>query len=196
VYQVTPLVSAVYTLVANTNSSIATCLTTKFATLTVFQNPTVTVTPGKQIICKGETHTLTATGASSYSWSGATSTGSVITVKPTTNTTYTIIGTDVNGCENTVLYTAKVSACIGIQENTEQASVSIYPNPTAGEFVVKTNSEMTLRIVNSIGQEVRQLVLTTSNGLTVRVSDLSDGVYFIIGENAEGQVNQKIIITK
>lgn len=196
VYQVTPLASGIYTLIAKTTSATVNCITTQFASLTVNPNPTITVSPGKETICRGETHTLTATGASTYSWSGSTSTGSVITVKPNSSTNYTITGTDQNGCENTIFYIAKVSICTGIESRSQESGISIYPNPNKGEFVVATQSEITLKVMNSIGQEVRNLELSANNNFKVQVSDLSTGVYFIVGENAEGKVNQKVIITK
>jgi hypothetical protein len=44
-------------------------------------------------ICSGETVTLTATGASSYSWNPGNLQGSQIVVDPTTSTIYTVTGT-------------------------------------------------------------------------------------------------------
>lgn len=52
------------------------------------------------VICSGKTTTLTALGASTYSWN----TGSVsqtLVITPTITTTYTVNGIDDNGCENT-----------------------------------------------------------------------------------------------
>ena len=50
-----------------------------------------------QIICTGDSTTLTATGASTYSWSTVETTPS-INVSPSIDTVYVVIGTDVNGC--------------------------------------------------------------------------------------------------
>lgn len=56
-------------------------------------NPTAT-------ICAGNTVTLTATGASSYTWTtGATT--NTIAVSPTVTTTYSVTGTGTNGCVST-----------------------------------------------------------------------------------------------
>jgi hypothetical protein len=158
-------------------------------------NPTVNVTPGKETICKGETHTLTASGASTYSWSTSAG-GSVITVTPTSTTIYTVTGIDTKGCSSTLFYTAKVIPCSGIEEVGGLRAISVYPNPNTGDFVVTTSSDITLTIVNSIGQQVRILNLNSGNARMAQVSDLSGGVYFITGESAEGRVSQKIIITK
>jgi len=75
--------------------------------LTVFQSPTVTVTPTSGGICNpgGSAVTLTAGGALSYTWSPTTgltpTTGDVVSANPSSTTTYTVTGTDVNGCTNT-----------------------------------------------------------------------------------------------
>ena len=56
---------------------------------------------GDTDICLGQNTTLTATGAISYTWNTG-ETSSEIAVSPTSNTTYSVTGTDVNGCSNTV----------------------------------------------------------------------------------------------
>jgi hypothetical protein len=195
-YQTTPQATTVYTLVAFTASNSLNCPSYHTATVTVYSNPTINVTPGKETICRGETHTLTAHGAVTYSWSTSPGTGSVITVKPNTTTPYDITGIDENGCEGTTSYIAKVNACVGIAEVSGNQSISVYPNPNAGDFVLTTTADITLKVVNSIGQEVRTVQLNAGNDHKAQVKDLSTGVYFIVGENAEGKINQKIIVTK
>lgn len=67
-------------------------------TVTVNPNPVVDITNGASAaICDGTSLTLTATGASTYVWSNA-QTGSSINVSPTGNTSYSVEGTDANGC--------------------------------------------------------------------------------------------------
>ena len=62
--------------------------------------PPVTVTSDHTLICLGEVIMLTAGGANTYSWN-AGATGISITISPTVSTTYTVTGTDLNGCTNT-----------------------------------------------------------------------------------------------
>jgi gliding motility-associated-like protein len=91
----------------------------------VFVNALPVVSAGADVsICFGSTTTLTGSGAISYSWS-TTATTTSISVSPTSSSTYTIIGTDANGCSNTDTATvfvnslpivdagANVSICIG-----------------------------------------------------------------------------------
>ena len=73
------------------------CSATASVTVTVNPLPVVTIT-GESCICLGDNVTLTAMGASSYTWNNA-STNPSITVGNAG--TYTVTGTDANGCANT-----------------------------------------------------------------------------------------------
>lgn len=67
-------------------------------------------------ICSGTSATLTATGATTYTWSaGATPTGggNTATASPLTTTTYTVTGNSL-GCTNTAVSTVTVSASMVI----------------------------------------------------------------------------------
>lgn len=74
-----------------------------FVTITVNATPSINIS-GDNEICNGESTVLTASGASSFSWSPPTglsgTTGNVVTADPTTTTTYSVTGTAANGCVN------------------------------------------------------------------------------------------------
>ncbi|OSZ80932.1 hypothetical protein CAP36_06745 [Chitinophagaceae bacterium IBVUCB2] len=96
--------------------TLGTCVSTSSATaVTVFSNPVVTVTPASATIQKFQTQLLTATGAASYNWAAqsalVSSTASSAVVRPLTTTTYTIEGTDNNGCKGTTNATVTVIGC-------------------------------------------------------------------------------------
>lgn len=100
---VSPTVATGYSLTitdANGCSGIAS------RTVNTTTNPVVTINPSSTSICAGLNTTLSAsavggTGAISYQWLSPNSTSSNITVSPATTTTYTVVGTDVNGCSGT-----------------------------------------------------------------------------------------------
>ena len=77
--------------------------------LTINTLPSVTVSVSAGTICVGESTTITASGASTYSWSNG-ETGSSITVSPTTTTLFTATGTDSNGCTSAGSTTITVNA--------------------------------------------------------------------------------------
>lgn len=81
-----PLTNSTYTVIG---SSLG-CTNTAVASISVASLPTLTV--NSPTICSGQTTTLTASGASSYIWSNGATTN-IITVNPTTNSTYSVFGT-------------------------------------------------------------------------------------------------------
>ena len=92
---VTYTTSGTYTqILTNANG----CDSTLTIIATINTQPTLTITP-TQTICAGSTTTLTAGGATTYTWSTA-ATGASVSVSPTTNATYTVVGAN-NGCVNT-----------------------------------------------------------------------------------------------
>ena len=62
-------------------------------------NPGLTVTVNSLSVCSGQAATLTASGASSYSWSNGATTNS-ITINPTSTKSYTVTGSSL-GCTGT-----------------------------------------------------------------------------------------------
>lgn len=69
--------------------------------ITVNQLPNVVASASSYEICNGASTTLTASGASNYTWNQGLGNGSTKTVSPTSNQTYQVTGTDGNGCQNT-----------------------------------------------------------------------------------------------
>jgi len=64
-------------------------------------------------VCSGDTHVLSATGGTNYSWNDGTSnvgTGSTIAVNPTTTTIYTVTITDAVGCTQQLVTTVTVNS--------------------------------------------------------------------------------------
>jgi Secretion system C-terminal sorting domain len=75
----------------------------------------VTVNPASATVVSGGTVNITASGGVSYNWSPSTyltSTTKVATItsKPTSNITYTVEGTDAQGCKSTATAAVNVSA--------------------------------------------------------------------------------------
>ncbi len=83
----------------------------------------VTITPSSASVCPGGSVTLTASGASTYTWTlpgGVTSNLNPIVVNPLATTVYTVTGTTVNGCiaKQTVTITTLPQPNIFISPNT------------------------------------------------------------------------------
>ncbi|CAN1544636.1 Secretion system C-terminal sorting domain [Flavobacteriaceae bacterium] len=95
---VNPLTTTTYSVTA---TNIYGCTATASKTITVNPLPTITISPTSPITCSGQNITLTANGGTSYVWSNG-AIGSSVIVAPTTNTTYSVTGTDINGCSTNV----------------------------------------------------------------------------------------------
>lgn len=69
----------------------------------LFVNPLPNVTVNSGEICFGNSFSLTASGANTYNYSNGNN------VTPTQTTTYTVIGTSINGCSNQAISTVSVN---------------------------------------------------------------------------------------
>ncbi len=68
--------------------------------VTPFASPVVSAS-GNTVVCGAATTTLTATGATSYSWSSGATTSTYVTTSNTTTTTYSVVGF-VNNCRSNI----------------------------------------------------------------------------------------------
>lgn len=93
-------------------------------TLTIRALPIVVANATTTLINAGEPVTLTGSGANGYVWDNGVNDGD--TVFPLATTTYTVIGMDANGCENTDSVTVTVGATSDIR--LEKAVDTAAPN--------------------------------------------------------------------
>ena len=142
------------------------------AYITVVSNPTVVAT--STTICGPQTVTLTASGATTYTWStGSNSATTVVT--PTATTVYTVTAS--NGC------TAQTTATVSFQA---LPSLTITPTST----VICANQTITLNTTGSTGTYSWNTGATTSV-ITVTTS----GVYTATLTNACGSITRTINIS-
>lgn len=143
-----------------------------------------------------------------YSWefeggTPATSTEQNPTVLYETPGTYDVSLTVSNGDDSNT-YTQSdfiiVNTCTDVNE-VEDMAVSIYPNPTNGSFFIELNLEkendITIQIVNSIGEVVLEKASSGVSGFyrtSLDINDMNKGLYFVvIGGNNE-RTTQRIIL--
>lgn len=97
------------------------CTNTDMITVNVNALPTVVANSTLTIICAGDPVTLYGSGASSYTWTGNVTDN--VAFNPTTTDTYTVTGTDANGCMNTDEVTVNVNAAPVVVANASQTAV-------------------------------------------------------------------------
>ena len=150
-----PTVTTTYTVIG---TSVAGCTNTAIKTITV--NPTPTITVNNATVCSGQTATIIANGAITYTWSNNVN-GNSQTVNPNSTTIYTVSGTDINGCVNNVIATSTV--------NINTTPVADF-NSSEG-YTVTVGNNITLTNISSNADTYEWNVLCT--GLTSNANNLN-----------------------
>jgi hypothetical protein len=150
-------------------------------TFSVISSPTILALSSSSTICIGQSATLSASGALSYTWFPLGS-SSVTVVSPTISTTYTIEGTAANGCIGKTILTQSVSTCTMREEiKNSLNNIIIYPNPVVNELNIQTtNSAINnkVQIMNAIGSIVYSGKIDKENVL-INSTDFESGIYFL-----------------
>lgn len=163
--------------VSNANCSLSTS-----QTITVNPLPTITVSPSSPSICTNSSFSMTAFGASTYSWSPSTglssTTGTTVTANPTSTTTYTITGTSSLGCVNSTTVTVTVLPLPNISITPTSSTIC------SGDSVSLTASGQatTYSWAPSTG-------LSSTSGATVIAKPTITTTYTITGTSTSGCIN-------
>jgi gliding motility-associated-like protein len=177
---VNPLASTTYT-VSGTNSFG--CTDSAQTNILVYALPQVQISTTNSAICIGDTTSLTANGAITYTWAPSNSltatSGNTVGAFPTTSSTITVIGTDTNNCVDTAvtyitvnpLPTLSINApnaiCIGDSAQLIASGANTYqwlPSGTGNSIFVSPNSTSTYTL---IGTDVNGCVDSISQNITV-----------------------------
>ncbi len=174
---VSPTVNTTYTL---SGTSANTCSNTAVRSITVNPLPVVAVS-GPTLICKGNTATLTASGANSYTWN-TSSNSATVSVSPVLTTTYTVNGTDLNGCSKAASLTLSVSPCTGIESWSREATgISLYPNPARDEVFIQSNLAIqAYSILDVSGRTVFEASGLNTDKAQLNLRGYDSGMYMII----------------
>lgn len=157
-----PAGSTTYTVIGTDANG---CSNTASVTITVNDLPTVTAS--SIAVCPGLSGTLMAGGASTYQWSPGTGLSctncSSPTASPNVTTTYTVIGTDANGCQDQATATvtvyqqpiltcpfSNVSICLGQSAQLSSAGAVSYvwqPGNLTGQTITVSPTVTTIYTV-------------------------------------------------
>jgi hypothetical protein len=86
------------------------CVSADEVLVTAFPAVSITATTTADSICAGSSALLSVTGADTYNWQPGNSNGNSLTVMPASSTTYTVVGTDLNGCKASSMTDITVNA--------------------------------------------------------------------------------------
>ncbi|MGP8217764.1 MAG: T9SS type A sorting domain-containing protein [Bacteroidia bacterium] len=169
-----PTVTTTYTL---TETAPNGCSNSDSVTVTVNPTPAMVVT-GSTKICKGNSTTLTASGATSYSWNTGLTTSS-LTVSPASDTNYSVNGTNAFGCANT--QTVEV-----IVNTPSPISANVFPSASVcagGEIVLYGNGGSAYSWSGGVndGQGFRPLTSATYTVTSISNScPISDSIHITV----------------
>lgn len=183
VITVSPTVNTTYTALGS-NAQGCTGMATQ--AINVLPLPNVSaVSSSPNEMCVKETATLTASGTSvNYMWTSSSSflmSGASVVVSPNVTTTYTLTGTDANGCEKSTTIVQNVNECVGLNEILRAGNgVEVYPNPTSGEFTIElsNSSAKTIEVIDLTGRVVYSNT-AASEKVKVNLSTLANGIYYV-----------------
>src|SRR5258706_456356 len=145
--------------------------------VTVNVNPLPVVTVSSASICNGQSTTLSANGANTYSWSPVTSlsvtTGSTVTANPASTITYTVTGIDNNGCTSTGQGTVSVTT-VAVTVSPNTAICNGFPTTLSANGATTYSWSPAASLSSSIGSSVSAnpnatttyTVIGTTNGCT------------------------------
>lgn len=168
--------------------------------------PNLSISPVSPI-CINDSITLTASGASTYTWNGNV-TGSQFTTPNFTTTGSYVYTVQLQGMGNagclsmdTLFLNVLVQQCdVGIKLNDLQwysTNIELFPNPTETDLSITLNSQAEvdkISIVNSLGQIVREEELQIQKpGFTLSTTDLDKGIYLIQFKTPAGKVTKTFV---
>ncbi|KAF0199350.1 MAG: hypothetical protein FD166_473 [Bacteroidetes bacterium] len=139
----------------------------------------------------------------SYNWSDGSSNSSLMinaAAQGVNSTNYTLTVSDENGCEGSSTIQVTVDACAGINENSAVTSISLFPNPTTGEFSLEIinadNGKATISISNATGKVIYTDKIMLNNGsYSEKISlNIESGIYLLKVETLNGTAIQKLVI--
>lgn len=181
--------------------------TVRSASLTRLPSTPASIT-GPASVCPNQTGVAFSTpaqGTNTFTW--AVPTGSTIAsgqgTTAMTSNWGTVAGSVTvkanNACGSSGTRTKAVTLATCIDENPNDASrasvVEVYPNPSNGQFTVRSEDAGEYFLMNSVGQVVSVIKLNASNSFRYEVTGLSTGVYFLSGASGKQVTSEKIVVT-
>jgi len=160
--------------------------------ITVNALPSVTATSAT--VCSGSSGSISASGATTYSWNTGATTAN-ISVSPTSTTTYTVTGTT-SGCSKAATAVVHVNNCTGIANYNIANQINIFPNPASDFLTINLgllSGTKTAELYDVSGRLVAQKS-TDGDAMQVDLADVSKGTYFVKILNDKNVVSVKMII--
>jgi len=149
----------------------------------------------RSLICKGESVSITASGAVHYAVNPGNITAMPAVVSPTVPTMYTVTGFNTDNCPADTIIPVTVVICTGIDTHQGNAEVSIYPNPASGNITVVAPAGCNgFEITNALGSLVFEQTLSETKTVSIASDTWANGLYLLKARFAGNETLVKKIV--
>ncbi len=189
--------------------------TASYITVTPVQIPEAEFTASSTSICESDCINFTdqtLNSPTSWNWTFTGGSPSSSTSQNPTSICYSTAGTyqvsltatNSDGSD-TEIKTAHitVNTCLGVEDLSFINSLSIYPNPNTGNFMIEMDitkvANFQIKLLNVIGQTVYEEKVNSRSGIYQKEINLSghgEGIYFLSIETKEGVIRKKVLIVQ
>ena len=205
---ISPSATSTYTIIG---TSIESC-NSLTQTLSITVNDLPIISASNQTNCAGNTVTLTASGANSYTWNPTGTLGNSLLVSPINTTTYNVIGTNtLTGCysaeTNVIVFTTSLpTATINSSQNTictndnviligTSTSTNVIFNWALGNGITLTNQNLSTLNFNAnsltTGNYTYTLTVTNSEGCVSEA--ITTSISIVSSPNSEFNLSDLLI---
>ena len=92
-----------------------------------------------------------------------------------------------------VLVTELIEIVYDDIQETEEAKVSVFPNPTSGRVVVSGENIEQIEVINILGQKIMS-VDVNSQHTTISMNDYPNGAYILLINDKYGNTSKSILV--
>lgn len=109
-------------------------------------------------------------------------------------TAYYVVVVAKNEADEWVVVKGEVTTpeVIGYEE-IEATQFNVYPNPATSTVFVETNGNAQVSIIDMTGRVVKEMVIT-DNVSAINIEDINEGVYFIMIQNENNRIVEKLVV--
>jgi len=168
--------------VAGTNT-VTGCVDNQMILVQVDPSPNVFVVANPPVVCAGSNVVMSGFGALTYAWSNGV-TGQNISVNPTSNASYTVIGTNALGCSGTFVQNITVNALPNISAISNNGIEACKDDV----FSISANGGVSYQWYSNTSNVVLQ-----GNPVNVNVPVIGTTNFTVMGTGANGCVGKAVI---
>ncbi len=197
----TPTSTSTYTV---TGTDANGCTNTDDITLTVIPFPAVSGSAASTVMCIDDANTVLTGSPAGGMWFGTGAQASTFNpaVAGLGQAVVTYYYTDATGCEGSASVNITVNACVGVEENTLENSVSVYPNPNNGDFTIAINANIGDVKIEVLDLQGRVVYASQENNVTagftsaVSLDEMANGIYMVRLTSVNAQRMIKVSVQK